>query len=99
MRRKDAAVGVDEAGLGVRHLAVAGLAAQLAHHLDGVEHAARRAGMGEGQKAAMGVARQAAAEVEGAGGGGRSGLALLEDADRFELNDEDRKSTRLNSSH
>src|SRR3546814_19971040 len=44
--------------------------------------------MGEGQKAAMGVARQAAAEVEGAGGGGRSGLALLEEADRFELNDE-----------
>src|SRR5438132_8504611 len=60
LRRQDAAIAVCDRGFGVRHLARATFAAQLAHRLDQEEEAVH-AGVAIGEAAAIGVDRQPAA--------------------------------------
>lgn len=81
MRGKNAAVAVHEGEAGAVDLALVGLAAQLVHGLDGVEHAAGRARVAIREQAAVGVAWQRAAQAELALHGRRAGLAALEETD------------------
>src|SRR3974377_1864199 len=85
MRRQNAAVTVYEGKFGVDNPTAFGLAPQLPHRLDDVEHTAGRTRMSVREKAAMGVARQLPVEIERTTCDGRSSLAPPEEPDGFQF--------------
>ena len=85
MRGQDSAVAMNERQFRRLDLTTLGLAAQLTHSLDHMEHAAGSTGMCIRQQSAMRVARQTPIEIERAGLNRRTGLAPREKADGFQF--------------